>query len=406
VEPLVPVSELVTSTTAALATAAAAVLQAPSSWPEPAIGLAYRIFARAGVPAVPSMTQPLRPTTETLLRRTPEIAAFGYVLDRVDATVLDLWADAVERLRGREIYPGDRQSFVFNPLELLGLAAGLSCSSGSSEHREWLASTISRGIRQEQFRTPVSHLAALTALAAMDDAEARRQETFFIDTDSLSTPDLILASAIELAFGELTAGDEMRIESALLSRALRTSIAIGDAAEAAALVVMAGRVTDRVQLTSAGTPSVDLIGALCRRFPLLVERLRKRQRKRAPIVVRDEYDVQDLMHGILKLHFDDVRPEEWTPSYAGNSSRVDFYLPRERIVVEAKMTRPGLGQKEVVNQLLIDVARYAQMQSVDTLVCLVYDPERRCGNPATLENDIESSAGRLRIRVVVCPRGL
>lgn len=111
------------------------------------------------------------------------------------------------------------------------------------------------------------------------------------------------------------------------------------------------------------------------------------------------------MHGVLQLHFDGVRPEEWTPSYAGNSSRVDFYLPRERVVVEAKMTRPGLGQKEIVNQLLIDVARYAQRQSVDTLVCLVYDPERRCENSATLENDIESSASRLRIRVVVCPRG-
>ena len=70
--------------------------------------------------------------------------------------------------------------------------------------------------------------------------------------------------------------------------------------------------------------------------------------------------MQDLLHTILKLHFDDVRPEEVTPSYAGSAPRVDFYLPRERIVVEAK-TRANLGQKEVANQLLIDVARYAQM---------------------------------------------
>jgi hypothetical protein len=75
--------------------------------------------------------------------------------------------------------------------------------------------------------------------------------------------------------------------------------------------------------------------------------------------------VQDLLHAILKLHFDDVRPEEVTPSYAGRASRVDFYLPRERIVVEAKMTRANLGQKEVANQLLIDVARYAQMPTVN-----------------------------------------
>ena len=122
--------------------------------------------------------------------------------------------------------------------------------------------------------------------------------------------------------------------------------------------------------------------------------------------VADEYDVQDLLHGILRLHFDDVRPEEHTPSYGGSSSRVDFLLPKERIVVEAKMTRPNLGQKEVVDQLIIDATRYAQMDGVDTLICLVYDPSRRCANPKTVETDVEKSATRLAVRAVICPQGL
>jgi hypothetical protein len=139
---------------------------------------------------------------------------------------------------------------------------------------------------------------------------------------------------------------------------------------------------------------------------LFVDRLQVRQRGRAPLAVKDEYDVQDLLHAILTLHFDDVRPEEFTPSYAGNASRVDFYLPRERIIVEAKMTRNNLGQKEVANELVIDAARYAQMPTVDTLICVVYDPERKCANPRTLENDVEASTGRLKVRAVVCPQGL
>ena len=73
--------------------------------------------------------------------------------------------------------------------------------------------------------------------------------------------------------------------------------------------------------------------------------LARRQRDRVPLEIKDEYDVQDLLHAILKLHFDDVRPEEWTPSYGGNSSRMDCLLKREQIVVEAKMTRKGLDQK-------------------------------------------------------------
>jgi hypothetical protein len=121
--------------------------------------------------------------------------------------------------------------------------------------------------------------------------------------------------------------------------------------------------------------------------------------------VSDEYDVQDLLHAILKLHFDDVRPEEWTPSYAGNASRIDFLLPRERTIIEVKMTRQNLGQKEVANELIVDVARYAKSPNVDNLVCLIYDPIRRCTNPAALEDDLANSEGRLRVLAVVCPRG-
>jgi REase_DpnII-MboI len=139
---------------------------------------------------------------------------------------------------------------------------------------------------------------------------------------------------------------------------------------------------------------------------LFVDRFQIRQRGRAPLEVKDEYDVQDLLHAILRLRFDNVRPEEVTPSYAGNASRVGFYLPHERIIVEAKKTRNNLGQKEVANELVIDAARYAQMPAVDTLICVVYDPGRKYGNPRTLENDVEASAGRLKVRAVVCPQGL
>lgn len=42
--------------------------------------------------------------------------------------------------------------------------------------------------------------------------------------------------------------------------------------------------------------------------------------------MNDEYDVQDIIHALLKIEFDDIRPEEWGTSYAGSNSRMDFYL--------------------------------------------------------------------------------
>lgn len=399
-------NQLVLSASASLIDAASAVLHAPSTWPEPAIGLASRILARAGMPPIPLMSQPLRQTTAALLRRTPEIAAFGYVLDRADAPTSALWNEAIEHLRGREIYPADRQSFIFNPIEILGVAAGIVLPSVPPEHREWLAGTITRGLTQGQFRTPLSRLAAHAALASVDDAAGRKQSAVALEVDALGTPDLTLAAAIYLAFGGPIPGEDARIEQTLMSRSLTQSIPIGDAADAAVLAVLAARAAQRAVLASDEINLEDRIVTLCRRFPLFVEQLQNRQRDRPPFSVVDEYDVQDLLYAVLKLHFDDVRPEEYTPSYAGNASRVDFYLPRERIVVEAKMTRPNLGQKDVANQLVIDVARYAQMPTVDVLICLVYDPERRCANPRTLENDLEASVGRLKVRAIVCPQGL
>jgi hypothetical protein len=118
----------------------------------------------------------------------------------------------------------------------------------------------------------------------------------------------------------------------------------------------------------------------------------------------DEYDVQDLLGALLKVHFDDVRPEEWTPSYAGNASRMDFLLKNDQLVIEAKMTRKGLDQKEIVNQLAVDILRYQAHQDCKTLICFVYDPDRKCTTPTALENDLTKDHGNLRVIVMVRPK--
>jgi hypothetical protein len=61
------------------------------------------------------------------------------------------------------------------------------------------------------------------------------------------------------------------------------------------------------------------------RFPNVVNQLSQRYQNRATIEINDEYDVQDLLHALLKIYFDDIRREEWTPSYAGSCARMDFY---------------------------------------------------------------------------------
>jgi hypothetical protein len=139
---------------------------------------------------------------------------------------------------------------------------------------------------------------------------------------------------------------------------------------------------------------------------LVARQLRSRHDNRTTLDVEDEYDTQDLLHALLQLGFDDIRPEEWTPSYAGGSSRMDFLLKQEKIVIEVKKTRKGLAAKEVGEQLIIDIQKYQTHPDCKSLLCFVYDPEGRISNPRGLENDLSKETNGFKVRVVIAPKGV
>lgn len=147
-----------------------------------------------------------------------------------------------------------------------------------------------------------------------------------------------------------------------------------------------------------------IISNILEHFNTCAIQLKRRHAGRETIIIQDEYDVQDLLHALLKLHFSDVRPEEWTPSYAGNSNRMDFLLKEAHIAIEVKMTRDNLKDKEIGEQLIIDVAKYQQHPDVDTLYCFVYDPNAILHNPVGLENDLNKlSTDNFSVKVFVRP---
>ncbi len=150
--------------------------------------------------------------------------------------------------------------------------------------------------------------------------------------------------------------------------------------------------------------AIAIIENLCDRFHLVVRQLKARYNDRETLAVEDEYDVQDLLHSLLTLHFDDIRPEEWTPSYAGGCSRMDFLLKQEKIVIEVKKTRKTLKAKEVGEQLIIDITKYKGHPDCTKLICFVYDPEGWIANPRGIENDLNREDGELPIKVLITPR--
>lgn len=165
----------------------------------------------------------------------------------------------------------------------------------------------------------------------------------------------------------------------------------------------AGKITKTNDIFLNSDP-VSIIELIFTKFHSVVRQLRDRREDRETLDVQDEYDVQDLFHALLRLFFDDIRPEEWTPSYAGRSSRMDFLLKDESIVIEVKKTRRGLGAKEIGDELIIDIERYQEHPSCKKLFCFVYDPEERILNPQGVENDVSREEEDLSVKVFIVPK--
>jgi hypothetical protein len=147
--------------------------------------------------------------------------------------------------------------------------------------------------------------------------------------------------------------------------------------------------------------SIALVERICRGFGEFLYPFATRQRTRAFWTIDDEYDVQMVLHGLLRIFFSDVRSEDVSPQQGGGSSRLDFFVKDERIAIDAKMTRQGLTRKKVGEELIIDTERYKSHPQCDALVALVYDPDHHIGNPKALESDLSGDRAGLTVQVVV-----
>ncbi|MBI2471212.1 MAG: hypothetical protein HYV59_08230 [Planctomycetes bacterium] len=160
---------------------------------------------------------------------------------------------------------------------------------------------------------------------------------------------------------------------------------------------------DLPTLAPSQTP-IEQVKQLCLKFHAVARQILHRYKDRATLEIKDEYDVQDLFHALLRIWFDDMRKEEWTPSYAGGSARVDFLLKQERLVVEVKKARHGLGAKELGEELIVDIARYKVHPDCAILLCLIYDPDALIRNPKGLETDLSKTHESLPVEVLIVPK--
>ena len=147
-----------------------------------------------------------------------------------------------------------------------------------------------------------------------------------------------------------------------------------------------------------------LLSHIFNNFSRFVHQLRRKRHNGRDCFISDEYDVQDLLHALLRLHFDDVRAEDWTPQNSGSNNRIDFLINDNQTAIEVKYAKDSHKDKQIGDELIIDIAKYSKHPNCKSLYCFVYDPDYCIGNPKGLENDLNNkSTDEFKVKVFVRP---
>ena len=149
----------------------------------------------------------------------------------------------------------------------------------------------------------------------------------------------------------------------------------------------------------------ELLELIIRGLRRAMHPLTHRRKGAQSLSFASEYDVQDLLHAMLRPWINDIRPEEFTPSYAGSSTRMDFLLPAHSLVIETKLVRDRAHAKRIGDELIIDIEHYRRHPNCKRLWCVVYDPDNVITNAEGLRSDLEGSRstkdGEVIVRVFV-----
>ena len=149
----------------------------------------------------------------------------------------------------------------------------------------------------------------------------------------------------------------------------------------------------------------EVIELLVRKLPRAMHPLTHRRKGAQPLSFSTEYDVQDLLHALLRPWVADIRPEEFTPSYAGSSTRMDFLLPKHKLVIELKFVRDSSHAKKIGDELIVDIDHYQRHPDCGQLWCVIYDPNHLLVNAEGLRKDLDgprsNKDGTVDVKVLV-----
>ncbi|MCU0436363.1 MAG: hypothetical protein MUC49_00510 [Raineya sp.] len=101
------------------------------------------------------------------------------------------------------------------------------------------------------------------------------------------------------------------------------------------------------------------------------------QRKPKSIIkIEDEYDVQDILYVIFKSVFPNIKYENPLAKFGGTSTRLDFVLVEEGIIIEVKqISESEISDKKFISQIKVDIESYHVLDYLNEIIFFVFAPK-------------------------------
>lgn len=148
------------------------------------------------------------------------------------------------------------------------------------------------------------------------------------------------------------------------------------------------------------TPKI--IESILHRLPEVIKQYKTQNKNSFNIKIENEYDVQYLLQGFLRLYFDDVKLESWSSTAGATAGRLDVFLFDKKIAIEIKITKSGVTERSLLEQFAFDKVLFEGIPNLKRLFFYVYDP---VGLPTKqkLISDVKGMSSRVKIDIVVSP---
>ncbi|MEZ4887641.1 MAG: hypothetical protein R3E32_23105 [Chitinophagales bacterium] len=93
------------------------------------------------------------------------------------------------------------------------------------------------------------------------------------------------------------------------------------------------------------------------------------------IKIEDEYDVQDILYVVLKATFPAIKYENPLAKFGGKSTRLDFVLEQEGLIIEVKqISQSEINDKKFTDQIKVDLQSYHVLDYLKQIIFFIYAP--------------------------------